>query len=455
MKESLKNEKDTNITKTLKIAEILEANGVVISKIKLTKYVNGKQKTILLKEIEQEGIDINKIIEKNGLDGNFNFARGINVIRGAYNYKNSYKLTQQQREQAERLGILIVEKKPKERSVVETIKVARILKENGVDLTRIPLSKRINGYVVGTLLKNIQQDGIDMDKIIRENNLNGEMNWGGRVTRLRLLYNETARYYKMTDEERKEIKELGLLETKKEDSKERSIKETIKIIKILSENGVDFKRIKLSRRIKENTKYILLKEIQQEGIDIDKIIEENELDGDFNYGIRIMNLKQVYNGYTQYKLSDEEKKVIEDSGIFHPKEEAIEKTLRIARILNMNGVNLSEVPLSKKINGEQQQTLLKEIKQDGIDIDKIIKENDLDGEMNWGGRVARLRLSSRLTEEEVEEAKRLGLIKELNNKQYEKEKAVCTNEKVKELYKSYSDLYLSKGIKDSDDLENS
>ncbi len=75
-----------------------------LSKVQLKR----KSVLILLEEIEQEGIDIGKIIEENGLDGKFEYGKRISVLRGAYNGKGGYKITEQEKAEARQLGIIRV-----------------------------------------------------------------------------------------------------------------------------------------------------------------------------------------------------------------------------------------------------------------------------------------------------------------------------------------------------------
>ena len=83
-------ERQSVIAKTLKIAQILHDNGIDLRKIQWSKTVNGKSKGIELRDIKQEEIDIEKIIEENGLDdlnGKSLFGARINGLRLAYNGK--------------------------------------------------------------------------------------------------------------------------------------------------------------------------------------------------------------------------------------------------------------------------------------------------------------------------------------------------------------------------------
>ena len=55
----------------------------------------------------------------------------------------------------------------------------------------------------------------------------------------------------------------------------------------------------------------------------------------------------------------------------------LSKTIEIAEILKENGVNLSEIALSKTVNGKTKYYTLGEISQEGINIERIIKDNGI------------------------------------------------------------------------------
>ena len=59
------------IYQTLKISKILKNNGVNLGKLKLTKQKNGKTEYLNLEEIEQQGIDIKRIIKNNRLQAEY------------------------------------------------------------------------------------------------------------------------------------------------------------------------------------------------------------------------------------------------------------------------------------------------------------------------------------------------------------------------------------------------
>ena len=94
------------VAQTLEVGRILKANGVDLNKIKLKRKQNGKYIPILLGEIEQEGIDIGKVIAENGLDGNFAYGKNVTSLRQAYTGVQRYRITEQEKGEAMQLGLL-------------------------------------------------------------------------------------------------------------------------------------------------------------------------------------------------------------------------------------------------------------------------------------------------------------------------------------------------------------
>ena len=297
------------VAKTLEIAKILKDSGVDLSKIVLSKQVNGKKISLSLEEIDltKEGLDIAKIIKDNGLDGNFRFGKNIEHLRTAYNGTGTHAITEEEKRLAEELGLVQKEKKS---AVEETLEIAKILKDSGVDLSQISLTKKENGKDRRLLLREIEQDGVDIAQIIKDNKLDGNFKFGNRVQSIRLAYNG-KRTSAMTEEQRRLAEKLGLI-PKKEKS---AVAETLEIAQILKDNGVDLSKIQLTKSENGKSRRILLKEIEQEGIDIKTIIESNNLDENFSFGMKMQNLRTAYNGTGTYLITEAEKRLAEELGL--------------------------------------------------------------------------------------------------------------------------------------------
>ena len=79
------------------------------------------------------------------------------------------------------------------------------------------------------------------------------------------------------------------------------------ICQTLSDNGVKFTNLKESTRAGNRVTFIKLSDIQIEGIDIERIISENELSGDIEIGKMILNLRQAYNKTNKLPMTYEER----------------------------------------------------------------------------------------------------------------------------------------------------
>ena len=133
-------------------------------------------------------------------------------------------------------------------------------------------------------------------------------------------------------------------------SLETEISKTLRICKILYDNGIDLKRITLNKKEKGKYRGIMLKEISQEGIDIKKIIEENNLDENFNYGSKIKMLRGSYNGTEKSPITKEERKITEILGLLK-KERSSKKIIK--NTIKENKDNLSDVmQVGKELEAE-------------------------------------------------------------------------------------------------------
>lgn len=91
----------------------------------------------------------------------------------------------------------------------EFLQIIRILKDNEVDVTSIPTTKRR----VYTILKDIRQEGVDIESIIKDNQLDENYKIGQKLNYFRLVYKGTIKR-QMSDEEKMMAEELGIVEKK-------------------------------------------------------------------------------------------------------------------------------------------------------------------------------------------------------------------------------------------------
>ena len=234
--------------------------------------------------------------------------------------------------------------------------------------------------------------------------------------------------------------------------KEKSaILKTLEVAKILKANGVNLKALQLSNVKEGKCVYKNLAQMEQEGIDFTKIIEENGLDKNFPYGRRMQYIRQVYKGKWEGAITEDDRKEIEELGLLEKektKPSVITKTLRVAKILQDNGVNVKTLQITHMKNGKYYYNTLEQMEQKGVDFAKIIEENGLDGNFKYGRRINYIRqvykgnLTNPITMEERKQVEELGIVKNrLSKKEAQKQKAIQKNEQVKKLYEKYKRLY--------------
>ena len=300
-------------------------------------------------------------------------------LKRAYNGTISLKLSNEEREEIEKLGLIDFDKKS---IVFQTIEVLRILKENGVDINKIKQQKTINGNSSTTILSDLIKAGLVSDRIITNNELNEDFPIGKRISQLKSAYKGTNRI-PISEIEKKEVEKLGLIEPEIKSI----VSQTLKIAEALKDNGIRFEKLQLMR----NKRYLLLKEIQQEGIDIKRIIKDNGLDENYPIGQRINATRAAYKKIGKTPITLSEKKEVERLEIVKPS--PISETLRIVQILKKEGMDLRNIKLQKTINGKTHKILLREIEDKCIDIKKIIEENKLDADYAIGLRINAIRLA--------------------------------------------------------------
>ncbi len=400
------------VAKTLKVARVLSENGFDFSEFKTRISQNGYRRYLLLKDISQQGVDIEKIITENGLDENFRIGSNIRVVKDAYAGRGNHLITAEEKIEVEKLGIVSNEKR--KRVVAQTLEIARMLRKEGVDFQKIKLSRTENGKDNYILLHEIQQEGIDIRKIIEKYSLNENFDIGIRIRKVRDAYSGRTRLA-ITEEEKREAERLGLVNCEKKKS---IVAQTLEVANILRNAGVDFQKIKLSRTENGKSIPLLLGELEQESVDIRRIIVENNLNENFKFGNGVASIRRLYNSTDKITLVEEEKREIERLGLvtLDKKQSYVAETLKVLRQLMQKGIDVTQIPKSKKEGGKQRFLLLKEIEQAGVDMESVISETGISGEFEIGKglyslRRAYLGISSYvITESEKREVETLGII---------------------------------------------
>lgn len=300
----MKTESKKSLAYFLKILTLLKSEGVDVRKIHI--YVDGKRQITRLKDIKQEGIDVNAIIEKYDLDGEYRLGRKLHDLRQAYAGSGTCVLSEEGRKEAETLGVVT-----KFFVVEDVIEVLKILKFEGVDIRKINLDKNAKTERRSIVLRDISQVGIDIDAIIKKYNLDPNYPIGHRIRDLRQAYTGSMSCV-ITEENKKDAEELGILERKDR------IEEVLDILEILQSEGVDVRRISVAKHIDGKTIPTILADLRQDDVNMRGIIEKHKLDKNFIIGLYITRLRRKHK-FNREELSEETIKRINALGILEKK----------------------------------------------------------------------------------------------------------------------------------------
>lgn len=224
------------------------------------------------------------------------------------------------------------------------------LKKAGINILQI---RKTDSYTVYNLINESELDEERSKELLeRISEITEEVDYkiGSRICRAKTR--NSANFQRSLESIKNKDKSnfFSIQEIEGITSLETEISKTLRICKILYDNGIDLKRITLNKKEKGKYRGIMLKEISQEGIDIKKIIEENNLDENFNYGSKIKMLRGSYNGTEKSPITKEERKITEILGLL--KKERISKKI-IKNTIKENKDNLSDVmQVGKELEAE-------------------------------------------------------------------------------------------------------
>jgi len=92
--------------------------------------------------------------------------------------------------------------------------------------------------------------------------------------------------------------------------------EFLQIIKILKDSGVDVNAISLTKKgIEKKSEWTQLKDIKQDGVDIEFIIRDKQLDENYEIGKKLNTFRNIYKGTIKGRMSDEERTLAEELGV--------------------------------------------------------------------------------------------------------------------------------------------
>lgn len=224
------------------------------------------------------------------------------------------------------------------------------LKKAGINILQI---RKTDSYTVYNLINESELDEERSKELLeRISEITEEVDYkiGSRICRAKTRNSANFQRSLESIKNKEKSNFFSIQEIEGITSLETEISKTLRICKILYDNGIDLKRITLNKKEKGKYRGIMLKEISQEGIDIKKIIEENNLDENFNYGSKIKMLRGSYNGTEKSPITKEERKITEILGLVK-KERSSKKIIK--NTIKENKDNLSDVmQVGKELEAE-------------------------------------------------------------------------------------------------------
>ena len=99
----------------------------------------------------------------------------------------------------------------------ELIRICTILKDNGIDISNIQSRKTINGKRCYVTIKDIKSEDVNIDDIIKSNNIDSNYEIGKYIKNFRSIYRDTTNNSRLSDEQKRIAEELGIVKKPQKD----------------------------------------------------------------------------------------------------------------------------------------------------------------------------------------------------------------------------------------------
>lgn len=291
------------IKEFITVWKILQSEGFDVTRIKQTITQNGKTRFMLLEDIKQGDISIQEIIERHNLDSKYPFGKVKMITRQAYKGQNGYAITEGDKEEIEKIGVMEKPKLSRARPMQDTkikefLRICHVLILEGYKINKIPSSVTQDKKTKTITLVQISQEGFNTGEVIEKHGLDANYPFG-YMKRIVCQTYKGQNDYALDEEDRRKIEEYGILE-KVEKLKANKITEFLHVCKILENYGVDLSEIPQVLTENGKKRRAELRDIKQENIDISEIIEDNGLDPYYQIGSWKTTIGQAYKGKGYY-----------------------------------------------------------------------------------------------------------------------------------------------------------
>ena len=443
--------KKSSVAILLEVLKELEKQGV---DIKLLPRNGSSSKNVLLSNIKYKDkygkeieVNTNEIIEKLGLNSNYNLGTQIQRAIQACKGKSACKIELEEINKLITYGLITQKEidftksgEKKKSAIAILLEVLKELENQGVDIQQLPR----RGNCEKTLLTNIKYKDkqgkeieVNTSDIIEKFDLKTNYNLGLQILGARQACRGRGNF-KIEQEEINELIAYDLITqeeidfAKSGETKKSSVAILLEVLKELENQGVNIKLLPKSGQCKTLLTNIKYKDKQGKEIEVDTsdIIEKLRLKKDYNLGSQIQIALMGCRGSAKIKITDEEvDKLIAHSLITQEeidfaksgekKKSDIAILLEVLKELENQGIDIQQLPRS----GNCEKTLLANIKYKdnrGQEIEvnaiKIIEKFGLKEDYNLGSQILNAlqackgRANYRIEKEEIAELIAYGLI---------------------------------------------
>lgn len=106
----------------------------------------------------------------------------------------------------------------------ELLRICTILKNSGIDISNIQSRKTVDGKRCYVTIKDIKSENINIDDIIKTNELDGNCEIGKYIKNFRSIYNGTTNNNRLSDEQKRIAEELGIVKKPQKDRQKPLVK---------------------------------------------------------------------------------------------------------------------------------------------------------------------------------------------------------------------------------------
>ncbi|PWM82662.1 MAG: hypothetical protein DBY41_01425, partial [Clostridium sp.] len=353
--------KESEMSKFVRVCEALARQGFDFKSFIYSKTIteDGKKKKVnkTLADVQEEcpNVDIIKVLEETSVSLDYSIGRQKKDAVQAVQGKRTHAITEEEEQKLINMGVVSLEKE--ESAMSEFVRVCEALSRQGVDLKKFQYSKMITEEGKKRQLKktlaDVQEEypNIDIIKVLKETGVSLDYSIG-RQQKGAVQATQGKGTYTITEEEKQELIELGVVSLEKESS----MSEFVRVCEALSRQGFDFKNFVYMRNRVNKT----LADIQGEcpNIDMAKVLEETGVELNYKFSSKKGNAMKAVQGKDTVLITEEEKQKLIELGVvsLEKEESKMSEFVRVCEALARQGFDFKNFKGSKTIN---KKTILK------------------------------------------------------------------------------------------------